>query len=755
MAAKPAPCRLLLRSKGSVELFTLPDTSSSSTTAGATTPAPKGGTVLHSGRSTFHVLCPGGRRAFVHDPSVGVVRCDLDPSTSDTATATASAPATAFLPGTAAVQLCRPSPLGTYLVTWERPSPTLPENLRVWSAETGSMVKGFSCKKATLNTLQWTHDEELVFHMVTNEIHVHDAATFERTGRVRCQSVTSFSLPERKGLPNNVIPPKEGRYVLTTFAAGAKGKPARVDLIRYPDRAGRESSSTVDGVSVPSGPTLACKTLFNAEEVGVKWSPRADACLALASTAVDATGESYYGSSHLFLFLECDRKDPTKGSVIQVPLPAESTKTEKGIVPIVECGWVPNPTVTGVVPFGVISGRMPALASLHHGQTGDPTFLLGRAHRNTMDVSPHGRFVVCGGYGNLAGGMDFWDRNKGKKIPRHVVLPDSGGGSGDAAASYVTIKDASDLTVTSSSPVVGHQWSPDGRTYVTACTSPRMNVDNGVTLYRYDGSRVDESTLPWDNEKYRPDRLVAAEFVPAPFPEDDSAYYYYDDRPQSPAPRSRYTELKGKDADDALARLQAADAAKARAGGKAPFGPGWGVRATRGAYVPPGARKSGGGGGGGGSYVPPGARAGRGSGSSLAERMRKEREGGAAAVSGVKVQAGRSGPVGSASVVGGEAAPNPDQKSKSAVRREKQRLAKEKADREAEEAERRKAEEEKAKAEANRTDPAKRSKKIKKVLKQIDEIKAKRDGGTELNEDQVAKLATEEELRKELAELGP
>ena len=405
MPATPAPCRLLLRSKGSVELFTLPDTSSSSSSdAGATTAS--GGTVLHSGRSTFHVLCPGGKRAFVHDPAAGVVRCDLDGPGGDTAKAGAAK--TAFLPGTAAVQLCRPSPRGTYLVTWERPSPSLPENLRVWSAETGAMIKGFSCKKATLETLQWTHDESLVFHMVTNEIQIHDAKTFERRGKVRCQSITSFSLPEKRGVPSNVIPPKEARYTLTTFAAGVKGKPARVDMLRYPDRMGRESSTTVDKVNVPSGPSLACKTMFNAEEVNVKWSPRADACLALASTAVDATGESYYGSSHLFLFLESDRKNPTVGSVIQVPLPAESTKTEKGIVPIVECEWIPNPMITGVVPFGVISGRMPALASLHHGQTGEPTFLLGRAHRNTMDVSPHGRFVVCGGYGNLVShGVEF------------------------------------------------------------------------------------------------------------------------------------------------------------------------------------------------------------------------------------------------------------------------------------------------------------------------------------------------------------
>merc|ERR1719203_1321414 len=102
--------------------------------------------------------------------------------------------------------------------------------------------------------------------------------------------------------------------------------------------------------------------------------------------------------------------------------------------------------------------------------------------------------------------MDFWDRNKGKRIPRVVLAGEE---------SYVTIKD--DLSVTSSSPVVGHQWSPDSRTYLVSTTSPRMNVDNGVNIYRYDGSLVDSATLPWENAKYHPNKLLCAEYVPAPF----------------------------------------------------------------------------------------------------------------------------------------------------------------------------------------------------------------------------------------------
>jgi translation initiation factor 2A len=399
------------------------------------------------------------------------------------------------------------------------------------------------------------------------------------------------------------------------------------------------------------------------------------------------------------------------------------------------------------------------LASLHHGITGEPTFLFGRAHRNTMDMSPHGRFIVCGGYGNLAGGMDYWDRNKGKLIPRRIIIL-KGGESEEETTKYVTIKEAADLSITSSSPVVGHQWSPDSRTYLVSTTSPRMNVENGVQIYRYDGSLVEESALPWDNVKYRPDKLLSAEYVPAPFPSEEDEkkeFHYYPDRPQSPPPR-RFTELKGDAAIAALNKLRDVQAA-AQASGK-----GGAKTAAAGAYVPPAARKAVGGGGG-GAYVPPGARrgaaaagggggggAGRGGGTSLAERMRQEREGSAATVAAVKVTK-RNGPVGAASV-GPVGANANDEKSKSALRREKQRLAKEKAEKEAAEEEKRKQEEELARVAANKADPEKRAKKIRKTLKQIDDIKSKAANGTELNDDQRAKLAIEDELRQELASLN-
>ena len=67
----------------------------------------------------------------------------------------------------------------------------------------------------------------------------------------------------------------------------------------------------------------------------MKWSPRADSALLLTQTAVDSTGESYYGFTHLFLLLENDAKRPGSGSALAVTLPAEAARWVDGAVPIV------------------------------------------------------------------------------------------------------------------------------------------------------------------------------------------------------------------------------------------------------------------------------------------------------------------------------------------------------------------------------------------------------------------------------------
>jgi translation initiation factor 2A len=336
-----APIRILFRTKEAVELYTLPDTSTlaiaAATSANNNSDKKKGGRILYTGATNFHLLNPNGTKAYVHAANIGIVECNLETSVDvkiveEEATVVPTKETIPFLERSKAVQLAKCSPRGSLLLTWERPITTAGNNdssddnvggnLKVWDATNGKLVRGFHCKKATLNTVQWTHDESLLFHLVTNEIHVYSttatnnnsssSSSSSRVGRIVCKSITSFSLPTVIGMSSsNTTSPttsSSSKYLLTTFISGSKGKPARIDLLRYPDRLGRDSSTinnnihitTTTGATIASGVSLASKSLFDAEECSVLWSPRANAALVQTSTSIDATGESYYGSSHLF-----------------------------------------------------------------------------------------------------------------------------------------------------------------------------------------------------------------------------------------------------------------------------------------------------------------------------------------------------------------------------------------------------------------------------------------------------------------------
>ena len=280
--------------------------------------------------------------------------------------------------------------------------------------------------------------------------------------------------------------------------------------------------------------------------------------------------------------------------------------------------------------------------------------------------------------------MTFWDKNKEKQIP---------------PANPVT-----------AACTVGYGWSPDSRLICVSTTSPRMNVDNGVNIYRYNGDKV--NNVPWNNKNYLPDRLLQACFLPAP-------ENVYPDRPQSPTLKDLG---KGPDATNGGGTTGAAAPAAKPAG----------------RYVPPSARN----------------RAGRGGGTSLADRMRAEKEG--KMLGAQKVVEKPKVVSATGKVVVGMAPPAPQGKSKNAQRREKQKQKKE-------EEEARKALEEKLLAEqkaaeaatassSEPVDPEKRARKVKKILKQIEDLKSK--DPSSLNDDQKKKIDTEQELIDELSKLG-
>lgn len=670
----PPPCRILVRSKQGLEIFTVPERA----TTDAVADTDKDRTFLLKGSTTFQHVAPDGNAAYVQVVGHGIVKVDL--TTTTTTTITSNTPP--FLADSKNVQMFHQSPSGAYLLTWERLyEETCPNNLKLWNAHTGTLVAAFpqkALKREGWPYLQWTPDEQYALLMGTNEVRVYPAQAFScneksdevrYTDKLRISGISSMSVAPTSAASATST---NTNYLFTSFCPGSKDKPARAGLYEY--RPGDTAA-----LQAPAYPALLSKSLFQAEEMKVHWSPTGDAALITLQTSVDASGESYYGSSQLFL-LAASATDVTA-----VPLPQPG--------PVHDVQWMPNPDKPPC--FVVVAGKMPALASLHHGQSCQPIFLFGNAHRNTIDWAPHGRFLLLAGFGNLAGGMSFWDRNKMKLIPHCAVNANN---------------------QLRSEAVVKHGWSQDSRLFSVCTTTPRMNVDNGVRIYRYTGEELPSNSLPWDNAHYRPDKLLEACFVPAAVTAN-----IYPDRPQSPVPERDTSSNTVSDTAPSIAS-SAASSSSATAAAK-----------PAGRYVPPSARKAGA------------------SGMSLAERMRKEKE--AVSVTSGKVIKKSAVSVTSGKVIPGMA-PVDDSKSKSALKREKKKAKDAEQLKEQEEAARI-AEEEKAKLAAQPPAPAdleKRARKMKKMLKQIEDLKGK--DASELNEDQKSKVDSEAELLAELASLN-
>ena len=89
----------------------------------------------------------------------------------------------------------------------------------------------------------------------------------------------------------------------------------------------------------------------------------------------------------------------------------------------------------------------------------NPTHSFPLNPRNFVLFSPHGRFILVAGFGNFAGHMDIYDLEKDYN-------------------KVCTIQ-ASNTSVC--------EWSPDGKYILTATTSPRLRVDNGIRIWHVGG----------------------------------------------------------------------------------------------------------------------------------------------------------------------------------------------------------------------------------------------------------------------------
>jgi hypothetical protein len=72
-------------------------------------------------------------------------------------------------------------------------------------------------------------------------------------------------------------------------------------------------------------------------------------------------------------------------------------------------------TLHHAIRFVVAAGKMPCNVTLYNTKA-ENVHEFGAAHRNVISWSPHGRFLVVAGFGNLAGEMDFYDTLRLRKI---------------------------------------------------------------------------------------------------------------------------------------------------------------------------------------------------------------------------------------------------------------------------------------------------------------------------------------------------
>ena len=106
----------------------------------------------------------------------------------------------------------------------------------------------------------------------------------------------------------------------------------------------------------------------------------------------------------------------------------------------------------------MVYGYMPAKTTIFNTKA-NATHNFALGPRNTILFSPQGRFVLVAGFGNLAGQMDIYDMEKDYQ--------------------KVCTIEASNASVC--------EWSPDGKHILTATTSPRLRVDNGVRIWHVGG----------------------------------------------------------------------------------------------------------------------------------------------------------------------------------------------------------------------------------------------------------------------------
>jgi len=349
------------------------------------------------------------------------------------------------------------SPLGHHLVTHENyvkdGGANGAANVGVWETKTGELKFSFILKHFTdlaWPPLKWTNMETHCCRMVQDGVQIMSGAMEkgEEGSKITAPGIMAFEVAPRGA--GTSVP-----YVAICIAE-TKGSPAKCQTYR---------------LDAPETPT-AGKSFYKAQSVKMMWNGTGSALLVRASVDVDDTGKNYYGGTNLYFM----RPDGQEDCIVAA--------AGEGAVHDVQ--WSPTQD-----EFVLLHGDLPCSVGMLDGKKARKLFEMGTGHRNTIRFNQFGRFVAVGGYGQLLGDTDFWDRPSKKKL-------------GSVRLECCVLS----------------AWGPDGRHFMAATTAPRMRVDNKVVMYDYVGNLL--GSIPFEE-------LLAASWRPR-----SRGMYAAEDRPASP-----------------------------------------------------------------------------------------------------------------------------------------------------------------------------------------------------------------------------
>eukprot|EP00930_Biecheleria_cincta_P082717 TRINITY_DN72389_c0_g1_i1.p1 TRINITY_DN72389_c0_g1~~TRINITY_DN72389_c0_g1_i1.p1 ORF type:complete len:806 (+),score=220.77 TRINITY_DN72389_c0_g1_i1:92-2509(+) len=295
--------------------------------------------------------------------------------------------------------------------------------------------------------VQWTLDENLCARLSPDgKIHLLDGADLsESLMELKIANIEDFAFAP--------LDPKDGFHArLAVFVPDSRDDlqrivgPAEVTII--------ELTATQAGLHDRPSAKMSVESGQTAE---LMWNAAGTCLLAHCQTEVDDSGQSYYGGSRLVLM--------SWGGETKKDLTAEESSSNGSSVQAIQ--WSPVRD-----EFILIFGFQPAKASLYAWNEATKKVqlkkvLLDKAHRNTIRFNSFGSLVALAGFGNLAGGMDFFGRDEQQGFV-HVA----------SATANCTVE---------------AEWAADGRHFLTAVVAPRMRVDNGITIWNaLHGSKVTE-----------------------------------------------------------------------------------------------------------------------------------------------------------------------------------------------------------------------------------------------------------------------